>query len=299
MKLGVIGAGRVGVSLGKYFSKVDGVELTGYYSRTLKSAEEGAAFTGSSVFTSLQDILEASDTLLITTPDGEISSVWDCIVKECDIAGMKDQPDRNSYHKIVCHVSGSLSSEVFSENKRYGIAVCSMHPMYAFHQKYESYKQLHHVFFTLEGDRDALAVFTDLLNTCGNSFAVIDSDAKVKYHCAAAMASNQVVALIGKSMDMLMECGFTKQAAYEMLKPLARDNVKNIFDKGVEAALTGPVERNDVDTVKKHLAVLKPDEAKLYSLLSEKLVGISESKYPEADYREMRSVLTSARPADA
>lgn len=294
MRLGIIGAGRVGLSLGKYFSEMEGVTITGYYSRTLTSAKEGAAFTGSSVFTSLHDILEASDTLLITTPDGEIASVWDCIVKECELAGdIENQHRLESGHKIVCHCSGSLSSEIFSENKRSGISVCSMHPMYAFHHKYESYQQLHHVFFTLEGDAPAVSAFTKLLKTCGNHYAVIESSAKVKYHCAAAMASNDVVALLGKSIDMLTECGFTAEAAYEMLKPLALDNVKNVFEQGVAAALTGPVERNDVSTVKKHLEVLDKREAMLYSLLGRELIRISESKYPEADYNDMRRVLST------
>lgn len=294
MRLGIIGAGRVGLSLGKYFSETEGVTLTGYYSKTLTSAEEGAAFTGSAVFSSMHDILEASDTLLITTPDGEIASVWDCIVKECGKNdAKKGRKDLESGHKIVCHCSGSLSSEIFSENKRYGISVCSMHPMYAFHHKYESYKQLYQVFFTLEGDKDSVSAFTALLDLRNNQYAVIDSDKKVMYHCAATMASNQIVALLGKSLDMLTECGFTEAAAYEMLKPLAVSNVEHVFEQGVTKALTGPVERNDVSTVKKHLEVLKQKDAVLYSLLSRELIRISESKHPDADYNALRSVLAA------
>lgn len=295
MRLGIIGAGRVGLSLGKYFSEAESVTLTGYYSRTLASAKEGAAFTGSAVFSSIHDIYEASDTLLLTTPDEEIASVWDDIAKEGKLTGVSEKrqnPEHNQ--KIVCHCSGSLSSEIFSENKRYGISVCSMHPMYAFHHKYESYQQLHQVFFTLEGDEDAVMAFTSLLEALNNHYAVIDSSQKVKYHCAAAIASNQIVALLGKSLDMLTECGFTEEAAYEMLKPLAVNNVKHVFEQGVADALTGPVERNDVSTVKKHLGILNQKEAMLYSLLSRELIRISESKHPKADYHEMRRILALA-----
>lgn len=292
MKLGIIGAGRVGLSLGKYFAETESVTLTGYYSRTVASAKEGAAFTGSAVFSSIHDIFEASDTLLLATPDGEIASVWDCIVKECEMTGVskkRQSPERSQ--KIVCHCSGSLSSEIFSENERYGIAVCSMHPMYVFHHKYESYQQLHQVFFTLEGDEDGVTAFISLLDAKKNHYAVIDSSQKVMYHCAATIASNQIVALLGKSIDMLTECGFTESAAYEILKPLATDNVRNVFVKGVPDALTGPVERNDVSTVKRHLGVLNQKDSMLYSLLSRELIRISESKYPGADYDEMRRIL--------
>lgn len=299
MRLGIIGAGRVGLSLGKYFSETESVTLTGYYSRTRQSAEEGAAFTGSAVFSSIHDIFGASDTLLVATPDDEIASVWDCIVKECELAGASDK-GRNPEcsQKIVCHCSGSLSSEIFSENKRYGMSVCSMHPMYAFHHKYESYQQLHQAFFTLEGDERGVQAFTGLLSARNNHYAVIDSSRKVKYHCAAAIASNQIVALLKKSLDMLAECGFSETEAYEMLGPLAVNNVKNVFAHGVRDALTGPVERNDTATVKRHLAALDQQDALLYSLLCGELVSISESRHPEADYDEMRRVLEIADPDD-
>ena len=101
MRIGIIGAGRVGVTMGKYLGDA-GVEVSGFYSKTTQSAVQAAEFTDTTVYKSLQDIVEASDTLMITTPDGVISEVWDCIAGY-DLTG-----------KILCHCSGSLSSNVFS-----------------------------------------------------------------------------------------------------------------------------------------------------------------------------------------
>ena len=100
MRIGIIGAGRVGVTMGKYLGDA-GVEVSGFYSKTTQSAVQAAEFTDTTVYKSLQDIVEASDTLMITTPDGVISEVWDCIAGY-DLTG-----------KILCHCSGSLSSNVF------------------------------------------------------------------------------------------------------------------------------------------------------------------------------------------
>ena len=36
--------------------------------------------------------------------------------------------------------------------------------------------------------------------------------------------------------------------------PLLQGNVQNLAECSLENALTGPIERNDIDTVKKHLA---------------------------------------------
>ena len=44
MRIGFIGAGKVGFTLGKYFRE-HGIEVTGYYSRSIQSASEAAEFT--------------------------------------------------------------------------------------------------------------------------------------------------------------------------------------------------------------------------------------------------------------
>ena len=45
MRIGFIGAGKVGFSLGRYLAE-GGVTVTGYYSRNSRSAREAAEFTG-------------------------------------------------------------------------------------------------------------------------------------------------------------------------------------------------------------------------------------------------------------
>ncbi|MBP1591732.1 MAG: NAD(P)-binding domain-containing protein, partial [Oscillospiraceae bacterium] len=49
MKIGFIGAGKVGFTLGKYFAE-NGMELSGYYSSSVASAKEAAEITGSEYF---------------------------------------------------------------------------------------------------------------------------------------------------------------------------------------------------------------------------------------------------------
>ena len=76
MRAGFIGAGKVGFSLGKYL-KENGVEITGYFSKSPESAKSAADFTNTKLYKSIENILSDSDTLFITVPDGQISKVWD------------------------------------------------------------------------------------------------------------------------------------------------------------------------------------------------------------------------------
>lgn len=60
MRIGFIGAGKVGFTLGKYFA-VNGLDVAGYYSRNYKSAEEAAAFTCSEAFDSITQLAGICD----------------------------------------------------------------------------------------------------------------------------------------------------------------------------------------------------------------------------------------------
>ena len=65
---------------------------------------------------------------------------------------------------------------------------------------------------------------------------------------------------------------------------------------GCEDALTGPVDRNDVGTVRKHLTAMSEMCGKnaiidVYKLLSRELIEIAEAKYPERDYSELSQAI--------
>lgn len=142
MKIGFVGAGRAGCSLGKYFTRKAAqadVTVTGYNSIVEEEARWAAEFTGSSVFERIEDVIAASDAIILSTPDGAIKKVWDTIDK------------KNLTGKMICHLSGSLSSDVFSEIDTYGGYAISIHPMFAFSNKDSVYQQLDSVSFTLEG----------------------------------------------------------------------------------------------------------------------------------------------------
>ena len=113
----------------------------------------------------------------------------------------------------------------------------------------------------------------------------------MKYHCAAAICSNQVIALIQESLDLLSECGFDEESALSALAPIITGNVAHIVKDGTAGSLTGPVERGDTDTVKKHLNCLNEEDRLLYRLLSRKLLSVGKKKNPQRDYSRLESLL--------
>ncbi len=298
MQIGIIGAGKVGTTLGKYTAG-HGAHVAGFYSRTESSGRESAEFTGTNYFKTLDSLLEVSDTLFITTTDGEIPKVWDCI------AG------KNVKGKVICHFSGSLSSDIFSNWERTGAYVCSIHPIYAFSNKFTAYQNLTSAAFAVEGSRTALARMQELFVLLPNKVVEISTREKVKYHAATSIASNQVVGLLSMAVELMKEAGISETSAYGLLKPLVENNVRSVFEeemqpeepsgtrqeagyRGCAQALTGPIERNDIQTVQTHLKHLgRPEWEASYRAVGAVVTELAQKKHPGRSYEAMKQLLES------
>ena len=277
MRIGFAGAGKVGVSLGKYFLNHE-KNVVGYYSRTKKSAMEAAEFTGTECFDSLKEIVDASDVLFITVTDSEIENVWN---------GIKDYDIHN---KIFCHCSGAMTSAVFHKEGT-EVSAYSIHPMYAFNDRYTSYRGLEGVYFTLEGSEDRLEEMKALISDLDNPVKTISAEDKIKYHCACVFASNLVIGLYSKGAGLLEESGFGKEDALKALMPLFMNNANNVGRFGPQDALTGPIERADAITVREHLDVISGKTEEVYRILSEELVSIAQKKNPGNDYDTIKKLI--------
>ena len=280
MNIGIIGAGKVGVSVGRYL-KDNNIQIAGFYDIDCDNAAFAAQFTNTDCFSDLEKLVIMSDTLFITTPDNVIGSVWDCIIKN----------NMSVQNKIVCHFSGALSSDVFTDSQSTGASVCSIHPMLAFSDKLTSYRIPANTFFAIEGDETAVSALKSLFESLGNTVCRIDKSKKSLYHTAASVLSNELVALLYMGYSLLEQCGFSREEAVGATQNLVSGNVKSVLENGCVNALTGPVERNDLQTVKKHVDSLQGEDRQIYILLAKRLVNLAKAKNEDRDYGEMSEFL--------
>ena len=291
MRIGFIGAGKVGFTFGRYIAeksglvkeKTDGalcLEVGGYFSTSRQSAELAAQFTETCVYDSLEQLCEYSEVIFLTVPDGQIGEVWKSI-KDLDIRG-----------RIICHASGAMTSDIFSGITEAGAFGYSIHPMYAISSKTKSYREMQKCFFTVEGDEEWGNKICRFIRLLGNDCVLLSTENKTKYHAAAVFASNLVNGLYGSAVSLLEDCGFEKKQAERALVPLFMGNASHIAEDGPVAGLTGPIERNDTTTVKKHLNVLDKNEKYIYTGVSRAVVTLAEQKYPDRDYSEMKNILS-------
>lgn len=284
LSIGFIGAGRVGFTLGRYFYE-NNLELSGYFSRSYEHACDAAAFTNSKSYQTIKELVEDSQVIFITVPDASIYEVY---------LQLKDYELKD---KILCHCSGALSAEVFTDLAEQGAYGYSVHPVFAINDKKNSYKEVGEAFFTLEGKEEKMPVMKELFRKLGNPVQVINADNKHKYHASLVMASNLVIGLYHISRRLLGECGFSDLSADQVINPLFLNNAISLCRDGCINALTGPIDRDDIITVREHLSALKDDDplaADGYRLLSQELLRIAKQKYPERDYGELEELLNKA-----
>ena len=125
----------------------------------------------------------------------------------------------------------------------------------------------------------------------GHHVLTLKAEDKIKYHAAAAMASNEMLGLMQASIDVLSECGFAEEDSMALLRPLVEGNIASMLKKGCVNALTGPVERGDAQTVEKHLQALAGSKAgRIYQSLGSTMVELAGRRNPDRDYTPIRKL---------
>lgn len=280
MRIGFIGAGRVGFTLGKYM-KEHGAEVTGYYSRTSEHAEEAARFTDTEVYDDPDKLIKDSDYIYLTVSDNAIEPLFRELDAKYDLTG-----------KTFCHTSGAMSSKAFADSKHevYGYSV---HPNFAVSDKLISYLNFQNAFITIEGSHQHLGEIVEFYRDIGLHVGVISAESKPKYHAASVFASNFVCGIYGTAIRLLTECGFSDESAHMALKGLFLGNATGVAERGPVAQLTGPAERCDTKTINKHLEVLSDQDAELYKLLTSETLTLAKEKNVDRDYSELERLLTA------
>lgn len=287
-RIGFIGAGKVGTSLGRYFF-AKGLCIAGYYSKSASSAREAAELTGSHAYSNAAALVRAADLVFLTVPDAAIPTAWEGI-RTLPLAG-----------KRILHCSGALSAAVLAGIEETGAQGYSLHPLLSMHDKHSSYKELAGAWFTIEGANigkntikgGATDEIEALIRSLGNRIAPISSDSKPLYHAAAVTVSNFVNALAMLGTELLLSCGLEEEFAQSAWHALFLGNAHNILRDGPVQSLTGPMERGDAPTVRAHMERLNEEERQLYRLLALRLVRMAKEKHPGRDYsaleRELRA----------
>jgi predicted short-subunit dehydrogenase-like oxidoreductase (DUF2520 family) len=161
----------------------------------------------------------------------------------------------------LIHSSGALPASILETTAPKG----SLHPLIACRAPFETAGYLPKATCAIEGDEAALKVMMSLAEQIGFEAVTIDAAQKPRYHAAAVMASNLMVALFDLAAKEAGAAGLTNPE--RALAPLARSAVADLKN-GAASALTGPAVRGDAQAIESHLKALSADSRAVYSQLT-------------------------------
>jgi predicted short-subunit dehydrogenase-like oxidoreductase (DUF2520 family) len=205
--------------------------------------------------------------VILAVPDTALAEV------AYDLAAAGRSPEACS----AFHLAGAIATDVLEPLHAAGYTVGSIHPLQSVADPWERPDALIGIAFGIAGEPVALATARRLVSSLQGAAIVVPPALRARYHAAAVLASNHVIALLAMASRMLSEVGISDDDALAALLPLVRTTVENVRHLGLPGALTGPVARGDVDTVRLHLARLSEEEGALYSGLGRELLRLARA----------------------
>lgn len=265
----IIGTGALGSALARALTRQD-IQIKSLYNRKVESSQRlGEDLEVNTVGKFPQKIEGLAPLTFLTVPDGSIRSVAD------ELAVL--QNDWTDF--IIVHCSGTEPAAILSTLADKGAHIASFHPMQTF-TNLSGPSDFKGISFDMEGDSEALSVLKSIAERLGALTFKVTPKAKRYLHASAVIASNYLVALLHASEQVASLGDLDTEAVRNALLPLMRQSLENTGKGDLPDALSGPIARGDVETVSRHLQLLKPNSnlLSLYKQLGRQALHLASRK---------------------
>ncbi len=257
LRVGAIGAGRVGVTLAAALARA-GHRVVAVSAVSDASVQRAARILPGVPVRQPADVLDEADLVLLTVPDDALPGlVAGLAATGAPLAG-----------RLLAHASGRHVTGVLEPATREGALPLALHPVMTFTGRPDDIDRLTGVCFGVTAPGPLRPVAEALVIEMGGEPVFIAEEDRGLYHAALASAANHLVTLVVQAAELLSEAGVPDPA--RMLTPLLSASLDNALRLG-DAGLTGPVARADADTVAAHLTALRassPEALRAYVALA-------------------------------
>ena len=265
VKVGIIGAGKVGTSIA-FVLKQKGMEITGVSDLLEDSLNVARIHLGKDVRFTLDslEVVGKSDVIAITTQDRAIK----------DVAAAIAERSSSLEGKLFFHTSGAHPASLLEPLNKKGARLGALHPLQTFPDIDSAIKVLPSTYIFIEGEEGSIDTLRNIGKALGFDVVTIESKDKVLYHLSAVFVCNLLCALLYAGEEIMNKIGIEFQPFF----PIIKATLANIENKGPLPSLTGPVVRGDVETIRSHLEAIEGMELhkKVYRDLS--LVALKMAK---------------------
>ena len=202
---------------------------------------------GPSVFTERADAVQSASAVLLAVRDGQLDVALDEL-RERD--GLRAGT-------VVLQVSGSAEPAARDRITDFGAHYGTFHPLLPLIDPSLASFRLQGSVIGIEGDGAAHDVAARLSARLGATTIEIPRAERAAYHAAAVIASNFPVTLAALAEGLLSRIGVDSVSAHRAVRALMAASVENLAaaPRALDA-LTGPIARGDVSTVRAHTTAL-------------------------------------------
>ena len=239
-RVGVVGAGRVGAALAAALASA-GHEIVAAAGESDASHRRIAELLPGTPNEKPSSVARSCDLLLLTVPDDMLPNVVAVLSASGAI-----RPGQ-----YVVHTSGRHGLAVLEDARAVGARPVAMHPAMTFTGTAVDLGRLPGCVFGLTAGPGERAFAEGLVADLGGRAMWVPEEMRTLYHAGLAHGANHLVTLVTQAMELLAAAGADDPAG--TLRPLLTAALDNALDEG-DAALTGPIVRGDVNTVRAHLA---------------------------------------------
>jgi predicted short-subunit dehydrogenase-like oxidoreductase (DUF2520 family) len=261
MRINLIGAGRVGQTLGRLLAQDHCYQVQDVLTRRADSAAAAVAFIGAGRALTQIDDLHPAEVWLLAVPDGQIAMAAQSLA----YSPVASPP------ALVCHCSGALCASELAPLMAKGWQVASAHCLLSFAQPQLALAQFAGTPCALEGDSAALATLRTLFTRLGAQCFELAAADKLLYHAAAVFATNFLPVLQDLAEQLWQHAHMPPELAQQLRARLLQNAVNNIVQLGPQGALTGPAARGDTALVSQQaqaVAQWQPQAGEAYLALS-------------------------------
>ena len=252
--IALVGPGRAGRAFARSWTAAGGSIVL--VARDAGAARAVARELARAEVLALDDRLRlACDVLILSVPDDAIGTLA-----------------RRLSPRVACrfalHFSGALPSAELAPLSSGGTKVASIHPLRAFSGSGED--NWSGAFVAVEGEEAAAKTASRLCRHVGARPHPISAANKPLYHAAATLAAGGSGSLLSFATRLWTRAGLAEEDGQSALAGLAAGAVEAVGRLPFDRALTGPVARRDVETIRLHRDALacSPDLLELYALLA-------------------------------
>ncbi len=242
LRVGVIGAGRVGATLGAALARA-GHEIVAASGVSEQSRARAERLLPGVALIPADEVVALADFVLLAVPDDVLRPL---------VAGLAET-DTWRAGQLVAHTSGAQGIGVLDPAAARGVLALALHPVMTFAGRPEDLDRLAGAAFGVTAPDELRAVAESLVVEMGGEPVWVPESARQIYHAALTIASNHLVTLVNDALGLLGGAGVDEPA--RLAAPLLSASLDNVLRLG-DAALTGPVVRGDVATVAAHVATL-------------------------------------------